>query len=183
MGETALEREVGRLLTERGWTISTAESCTGGLISHRLTNVSGSSAYVIGGVVAYANEAKERVLGVGHETLLEHGAVSEETALEMARAARRLFGTDVALSATGIAGPTGGTPQKPVGLVYIALSTRETDRCQRHVWSGDRLENKEQSAEAALRMLLEYLDSECKIQDTAGKIQDTKSETEDQRNM
>lgn len=158
MGEIALEKKVGQLLRERRWTISTAESCTGGLISHRLTNVSGSSDYVIGGVVAYANEAKERVLGVRHQTLLEHGAVSEETALEMSRGARRLFGTDVALSATGIAGPTGGIPQKPVGLVYIALSTPESDHCQRHIWSGDRLENKEQSAEAALRMLLEYLD-------------------------
>ncbi len=161
MSEIALEQlesEVGRLLTERGWTVSTAESCTGGLISHLLTNVSGSSNYVAGGVVAYSNQIKERVLGVSHETLVEHGAVSEPTARQMARGARRLFHTDVALSATGIAGPTGGTPDKPVGLVYIALSARDAERCERHVWQGDRLTNKEQSARAALRMLLEYLE-------------------------
>lgn len=153
-----LEKKVGRLLAERGWTVSTAESCTGGLISHLLTNVSGSSNYVVGGVVAYSNEIKERLLSVSHETLVEHGAVSEPTARQMARGARRLFHTDVALSATGIAGPTGGTPDRPVGLVYMALSAQNAERCERHVWQGDRLANKEQSARAALRMLLEYLE-------------------------
>lgn len=154
---STLEEIVGRLLAEQGLTIAVAESCTGGLIAHRLTNVPGSSAYFMGGVVAYANEVKERVLGVSGETLSAHGAVSEETAREMARGARRLFGTDVAISSTGIAGPTGGTPQKPVGLVYVALATQGLERCERHLWRGDRLENKRRTAEAALEMLRQYL--------------------------
>ena len=154
---SALEEIVGRLLAEQGLTIAVAESCTGGLITHRLTNVPGSSAYFLGGVVAYANEVKERVLGVSGETLLAHGAVSEETAREMARRARRLFSTDVAISSTGIAGPTGGTPEKPVGLVYVALAAQDLERCERHLWRGDRLENKQMTAEAALEMLRQYL--------------------------
>lgn len=158
MSDVLLEEVVGRLLTERNLTVAVAESCTGGLITHRLTNVPGSSAYLIGGVVAYAYEAKERVLGVAHNTLYDHGAVSRETALEMARGVRRVMGADVGLSVTGIAGPTGGTPDKPVGLVYIALSARDFERCQRFVWQGDRLANKSQSAEAALHMLSDCLE-------------------------
>ncbi len=158
MSEVLLEETVGRLLTGRSLTVAVAESCTGGLITHRLTNVPGSSAYLVGSVVAYAYEAKERVLGVRHSTLYDYGAVSRETAVEMASGVRRLMGTDVGLSVTGIAGPTGGTPEKPVGLVYIALSARDFERCERFVWSGDRLANKSQSAEAALRILREYLE-------------------------
>ncbi|MBC8265298.1 MAG: CinA family protein [Anaerolineales bacterium] len=154
-----LEETVGRLLTEQGLTIAVAESCTGGLIAHRLTNVSGSSAYFMGGVVAYANEVKEQVLGVSGETLATHGAISEETVLEMARGARRLFDTDVAISATGIAGPTGGTPEKPVGLVYVALAARDLERCERHLFEGRRLRNKWQTSEAALEMLRQYLEA------------------------
>jgi PncC family amidohydrolase len=153
-----LEEIVGQLLIEQSLTIAVAESCTGGLIAHQLTNVSGSSAYLVGGVVAYSNEVKERVLGVSHETLSEHGAVSEECAREMARGARRLFDTDVAISSTGIAGPTGGTPQKPVGLVYVALAAQSFERCEQHLWQGDRLENKQRAAEAALEMLRQYLE-------------------------
>ena len=159
MAVIALEEAVGRLLAERGLTVAVAESCTGGLIAHRLTNVPGSSRYFLGGVVAYANEVKERVLGVRSETLRRYGAVSRETALEMAREVRRLLGADIALSATGIAGPTGGTPEKPVGLVYVALAAADCEQCRRHVWQGARLHNKEQTAEAALRMLLEYLEA------------------------
>jgi PncC family amidohydrolase len=155
----ALEELVGRLLTKQGLTIAVAESCTGGLIAHQLTNVSGSSAYFVGGVVAYANEVKEQVLGVSGETLAAHGAISEETVREMARGARRLFGTDVAISATGIAGPTGGKPQKPVGLVYVALAAPDLERYERHLWQGDRLENKRQTSEAALEMLRQYLEA------------------------
>ncbi len=154
---STLEEIVGRLLTEQGLTVAVAESCTGGLIAHQLTNVPGSSAYFLGGVVAYSNQVKERVLGVSGETLSVHGAVSEETAREMARRARRLFSTDVALSSTGIAGPTGGTPEKPVGLVYVALAAQDVERCERHLWRGDRLENKQMTAEAALEMLRQYL--------------------------
>ena len=154
-----LEEPVARLLTEQGLTIAVAESCTGGLISHRLTNVSGSSAYFVGGVVAYANEVKEQVLVVSGETLAAHGAISEEAVREMARGARRLLGTDVAISAAGIAGPTGGTPQKPMGLVYVALAAQDFERCERHLWQGDRLKNKRQTAEAALEMLRQYLEA------------------------
>jgi PncC family amidohydrolase len=110
-------------------------------------------------VVAYSNQVKERVLGVAGETLAVHGAISEETVREMARGARRLFGTDVAISATGIAGPTGGTPQKPVGLVYVALVASDQERCECHLWRGDRLENKRQTSEAALEMLRRYLEA------------------------
>jgi PncC family amidohydrolase len=156
--ELALEERVGRLLVEQGLTLALAESCTGGLISHRITNVPGSSEYFVGGVVAYAYDAKERVLGVRHDTLYDYGAVSEPTALEMARGARRLLRTDVALAVTGIAGPGGGMPDKPVGLVYIALSARDLERCERYVWPHDRAGNKAASADAALALLLEYME-------------------------
>ena len=151
------EETIGVLLRERGLTLATAESCTGGLVAHRLTNVPGSSAYFVGGVVAYSNRIKEEMLGVRHETLLAHGAVSEETAREMAQGARRRFGTDLAVAITGIAGPTGGTPDKPVGLTYIALVAGDADRCERRIWPGTRQENKERSAEAALQLVLDYL--------------------------
>jgi PncC family amidohydrolase len=154
-----LENQIGELLSQRGWALAVAESCTGGLIAHRITNVSGSSAYFQGGVVSYSNEAKERILRVPHDTLVEHGAVSEQTALAMAQGARRLFGTDIAVSVTGIAGPTGGAPEKPVGLVYIALAAEGVDLCEKHLWKGDRTENKAQSAEAALKLLLKHLTS------------------------
>jgi PncC family amidohydrolase len=154
-----LEEEIGALLETRGLTLGTAESCTGGLVAHRITDVSGSSNYFLGGFVTYANEAKEALLGVRHGTLLAHGAVSEEVALEMASGARRRLGADLAISTTGIAGPTGGTPDKPVGLVYVALSAPGVELCQRYVWQGDRSANKEQSAEAALQLLLSHLES------------------------
>ncbi len=157
MAEERIESVVGEMLRSRGLTLSLAESCTGGLLGHRLTNVPGSSDYFVGGVVAYSYDAKERVLGVLHDTLYDHGAVSEQTALEMARGARRLFGTDVALSVTGIAGPGGGMPDKPVGLVYIALSARDQEACHRFAWGDDRGSNKAHSAQAALELLVAYL--------------------------
>jgi nicotinamide-nucleotide amidase len=153
----SLEQAIGALLVRDGLTLTTAESCSGGLAAHRITNVPGSSSYYLGGFIAYANEAKEALLGVRHETLLAHGAVSEETAREMASGARQRMEADLGVSITGIAGPTGGTPDKPVGLVYIALSTPEAEICERHIWQGSRLENKECSAEAALQLLLTYL--------------------------
>jgi nicotinamide-nucleotide amidase len=157
-----VEQEVGALLSAEGLKLCTAESCTGGLLAHRITNVPGSSAYYLGGFVAYANEVKEALLGVRHETLLTYGAVSEATAREMALGARHCLGADLGLSITGIAGPTGGTPEKPVGSTYIALSTAEGERCEYHIWDNcgvvdDRLRNKAKSAEAALRLLLTYL--------------------------
>ncbi|MGQ9477425.1 MAG: CinA family protein [Candidatus Bipolaricaulia bacterium] len=152
-----LEEEIGALLRERGLTLATAESCTGGLLGHMITNVPGSSDYFLGGVVAYSNAAKERLLGVRAETLAKEGAVSEAVALEMARGARRLFGADLALATTGIAGPGGGTEEKPVGLIYIALVTPDRELCERHIWSSDREGNKRRSAERALELLLGYL--------------------------
>jgi PncC family amidohydrolase len=155
-----LEETVGRMLAERKLTLATAESCTGGLLGHRITDVPGSSDYFQGGIIAYSYDAKERLLGVHHDTLYEHGAVSPETAIEMARGARKVLGTDVGVSVTGIAGPGGGMPGKPVGLVYIALSSRDRERVEHFVWDSDREGNKVRSADAALAMLKEFLDSD-----------------------
>lgn len=157
MADELLENEVGELLRSQGLTLAVAESCTGGLLGHRLTNVAGSSDYFVGGVVAYSYEAKERVLNVRHGTLYDFGAVSEQTALEMARGVRRLLSSDVALSVTGIAGPGGGMPGKPVGLAYVALSARDQEVCHQFLWGKDRARNKDCSAEAALEMLVTYL--------------------------
>lgn len=150
------EEELGSLFQKLEMTLTVAESCTGGLLAHRITNVPGSSRYFLGGLVAYSDRIKEEHLGVRHETLLAHGAVSEETAREMARGARRRMSSDLAVSITGIAGPTGGTAEKPVGLVYIALAAADEEWCQRSIWQGDRLQNKAQSVEAALDLLLSY---------------------------
>ena len=155
----ALEVTIGQLLRKHRLTLATAESCTGGLIGHRLTDVSGSSDYFLGGIIAYSNEIKERLLGVKLETLQAHGAVSAETAIEMARGAGRVLGADVAVSVTGIAGPGGGTADKPIGLTYVAVVAANYERVERFVWGKDRSGNKWDSSEAALRMLKEYLGS------------------------
>jgi PncC family amidohydrolase len=152
-----LEERVGEALRARGWTVALAESCTGGLVGHRLTEVPGSSEYFLGGVVAYAYDAKERLLGVRHQTLYDHGAVSRETAVEMAHGARVAFGADVGLSVTGIAGPGGGLPGKPVGLTWIAVSTRSSDLAEQYQWQGDRASNKANAADAALQLILRVL--------------------------
>ncbi len=138
--------------------LALAESCTGGLISHRLTNVPGSSGYYLGGVTAYANEAKVRFLGLDPQILEREGAVSRVAVLEMARGARRALGADLAISVSGIAGPGGGTPEKPVGLIWIGLSSVEGDWAWEYRFHGNRLENKERAAEAALQCLLKYLE-------------------------
>ena len=150
--------ELGRPLRARGLTLALAESCTGGLISHLITDVPGSSDYFLGSAVAYAYSAKESILGVRHETLLAHGAVSAETAAEMARGARRIFGADIAVSVTGIAGPGGGLPGKPVGLVHIHLSAPGAEIGERHVWDSDRVGNKRLSAEAVLGLVIRYVE-------------------------
>jgi PncC family amidohydrolase len=152
-----LESQIGQILTERHLTLATAESCTGGLIGHRLTNVPGSSTYFLGGIVAYSYDAKEHLLGVHHATLYDHGAVSKETVVEMARGARRVLSADIAVAVTGIAGPGGGLPNKPVGYTWIGLSTREGETAKQFTWQKDREGNKADSAEAALLMVLEYL--------------------------
>jgi len=153
-----LEVTVGRLLTEHKLTLAVAESCTGGLITHRLTNIAGSSAYVMAAVVAYAYEAKVAALGVSWDTLNKFGAVSPETATEMARGVREKFSSTMGLSVTGIAGPGGGMPGKPVGLTYIALANSDRVIVEKYIWQGDRIANKEQSAEAALELLKKYLE-------------------------
>ena len=155
-----VEVEVGELLTKQKRTLAVAESCTGGLITHRLTNVPGSSVYLIGGVIAYAYEAKVAALGVTWETLNQFGAVSEETVRAMARGVRTKFGCTLGLAITGIAGPGGGMPGKPVGLTFIALADDAGERVERHVWQGDRIQNKEQSAQAALGLLKNYLQAQ-----------------------
>ena len=155
--EGSPEVHIGDLLRRRALKIATAESCTGGLIAHRITNVPGSSDYFLGGVVAYAYEAKVAQLGVSWDTLRAYGAVSRETALEMARGARSALSAEIAVSVTGIAGPGGGMPQKPVGTTWLGLVTPDGEWARHFVWSGDRLENKELSAEAALQFVLDYL--------------------------
>ncbi len=152
-----LEVAVGRLLAAHRLTLAVAESCTGGLIMHRLTNVAGSSAYLMGGMVVYSYEAKVKFVGVQQSTLDQFGAVSAETAGEMARGVRAAFGADFALAVTGIAGPGGGTPTKPVGLVYIALDAPYGTQIERHLWQSDREGNKAHSAEAALALLYRHL--------------------------
>jgi PncC family amidohydrolase len=152
-----LEVQVGVLLRQKGYRLALAESCTGGLVSHLVTNVAGSSDYYLGGVAAYAYEAKEHLLGVRHETLVAYGAVSRETALEMAHGARLAFGADVGAAVTGIAGPGGGMPNKPVGLVWIALSAPGGEWAYRYVFDGNRIENKTASAYQVLRLLVDYL--------------------------
>ncbi len=152
-----LSAELGRRLDDHHLTIALAESCTGGLIASVLTDIAGSSHYVAGGVVSYSNFAKMHVLGVRPETLEAHGAVSPETAQEMARGVRKLLQTDLAVSVTGIAGPGGGSPEKPVGLVYLHLAAEGVDWGEMHVWPHDRIGNKRASVAAGLRLALRYV--------------------------
>jgi PncC family amidohydrolase len=145
--------EIAHGLTHRGWTLGTAESCTGGLIGDLITDRPGSSAYFQGGILSYSDEVKRRQLGVRRETLDAHGAVSEACALEMALGVRRALGVDVGISATGIAGPDGGSAGKPVGLTYVAISTPDGEAVSRNVWPHDRAGNKHATADEALRLL------------------------------
>ena len=152
-----IEEEVGCLLHQRGLTISCAESSTGGLISSVLMNVPGCSAYFRGAVVAYDGETKKEVLGVSAETLEKYGSVSAETAKEMAERVRKLIGSDIAISETGIAGPSGGSQQRPLGLFCIGLSSRDGTWAEEHVFSGNRQENRESATKTALSMAKEFL--------------------------
>ena len=138
-------------------TIATAESCTGGLIGDRLTNVSGSSKYYKGGVVAYSNEIKSSQLHVNQNILNSHGAVSEEVALEMARGVRSHFSSDIGISTTGIAGPSGGSKEKPVGLVYVSISSNEFDKTYKFSFTPYRKTNKLMTSQAALNITRLYL--------------------------
>ena len=158
-----LEVEIARLIREcqtktgKLLTIGTVESATGGRIADRITNVPGSSDYFKGSVVAYSNEAKIALLGVKNATIENYGAVSEQTALEMAQGGRKLLDVDICVTDTGIAGPSGGTPKKPVGLFYLGLAARDESLSQKHVFPGNREENKRDAAEAALNILKQYL--------------------------
>ncbi|HET9494167.1 MAG TPA: CinA family protein [Chloroflexia bacterium] len=152
-----LSERVGHMLRAERLTLAVAESCTGGLLGGLLTEVPGSSEYFLGGVIAYADEIKQHLLGVSPETLAAHGAVSAEVALEMARGVRSATGASLAVSITGVAGPGGGTPDKSVGLTYVGLVGPAVEQVERRVWQGDRPGNREASAELALRMVLTYL--------------------------
>ncbi len=152
-GPETLEYVIGRLLRTRNWTVATAESLTGGLVGHLITQVHGSSDYYQGGMVTYSDFAKRQQLGVRHQDLLRYGAVSEPVAAQMADGVRQKFGTDVGLSTTGIAGPTGGTPLKPVGLVYLGLSIQGKTRVFRRVFSGSREDIKFHAAYTLLDLL------------------------------
>jgi nicotinamide-nucleotide amidase len=154
------EQHVGRVLTREGKTLATAESCTGGLLGDRITSVPGSSVYYLGGVIAYANDVKEYVLGVLKETMIKHGAVSEETALEMARGARKVLKTDYGISVTGIAGPSGGTLEKPVGLTWVAVSGAEGEHAAKYIYPGDREANKHAAVDSVLELLLQVIELE-----------------------
>lgn len=156
-GETAMETVVGELLKQRGLTLALAESCTGGLVGNRITNVPGSSAYLKGGIVAYSNDVKQQSLGVRAETLAAHGAVSEETAVEMATGARRILGADLGLAVTGVAGPEGGTPEKPVGTVCFALASATVVRYRRYQLWGTREWVKLLSSQIALDWVRRFL--------------------------
>ena len=153
----SLEEKIGNLLRQKGLTLGVVESATGGLISHRLTNVPGSSDYYKGSVTAYSNEAKVSVVGVKKETIDQYGAVSSQVAEEMADGGRKVLAVDICLADTGIAGPGGATSGKPVGLFYLGLSHQGGTYSRKHNFQGDREQNKQSAAEAALGWLKEYL--------------------------
>lgn len=157
MGQDTMEQVVGRLLASKRWNIFIAESCTGGLIADRLTDVPGSSDYLIGGVVAYSNRLKAKLLGVRPATIKRYGAVSRQTALEMARGGRRRYGCDLCLAATGIAGPGGSVPDKPVGLVFLAVSGHYGDIVFERRFLGSRRIVKEWAAQSGLDLVRRYL--------------------------
>jgi len=158
-----LEVEIARLIREyqaktgKSLTVGTVESATGGKIADRITNVPGSSDYFKGSIVAYSTEVKIALLGVKKATIENYGAVSEQTALEMAQGGRKLLDVDICVADTGIAGPSGATPEKPVGLFYLGLAARDESLSQKHVFQGNREENKRDAVEAALNMLKQYL--------------------------
>ncbi|MCR4417693.1 MAG: competence/damage-inducible protein A [Ignavibacteria bacterium] len=148
-----LEEVIGKILTEKKLKIAVAESCTGGLICNRITNIPGSSNYFERGVVSYSNEAKIQILGVNPETIKNFGAVSEQTAIEMARGVRKISNADIGISTTGIMGPTGATETKPVGLVYIGYSDGEKEFAKQFNFADNRVRNKERTSQAALDIL------------------------------
>ena len=156
-----MEERLSRICREHGVTIATAESCTGGLVTHRITNVAGSSEYFLMGAVTYSNASKTSLLDVPEQLIAAHGAVSSEVAVAMATGARNVSGCDVAVGTTGIAGPGGATETKPVGLVYVAVASAGGTRSRKCNFSGDRHTIKEQGADAALEMLIQEIQTLC----------------------
>ncbi len=152
-----IEEKLFQALKESSKTLALAESCTGGLIGHRITNLPGSSDFFMGSAVCYSNEAKTRLIGVPEATLKKHGAVSTEVAIAMAKGARKKFRADFALGITGIAGPAGGTVKKPVGLVYIAAASHNECICLQYEFTGDRTSIKKQASTKALHLLTEFI--------------------------
>ena len=157
MLDRQLLNKVSDELKKRHLSVATAESCTGGLLAHTLTNISGSSEYFDRGVVSYSNQSKIDLLGVSEKTLKHYGAVSEQTAKAMAVGIKERSSVDIGISTTGIAGPTGGTKEKPVGLVYIAISTENDVIVKKYQFPGNRLQNKESTCNMALHMLFNIL--------------------------
>jgi nicotinamide-nucleotide amidase len=152
-----IEKTIAAILKHKHLTLAVAESCTGGLIASRLTDIPGSSDYFVAGIVAYANEAKIKTLGIDHETIRRFGAVSRQTAMSMAQNVRHLFGTHIGLAVTGIAGPAGGSTAKPVGTVFISVSLGHRTYFKKYQFCGRRLEIKKLAKNAALALLKECL--------------------------
>jgi len=155
--DLVLVDEVGRLLKSKGLTIAVAESCTGGRFGDTITDISGSSDYFLGGVISYSNESKEQLLGVDPSVLRSKGAVSEEVAIQMASGVRSALNSKIGVGITGIAGPSGGTAEKPVGLVYIAVCSKGATLCTKNVFDGSRTEVKKRSVTKALDMISEFV--------------------------
>ena len=158
MEKMSLEEQVVKLLKEKNLKVSTTESCTGGFLAGTIVNVSGASSVFDEGYITYSNEAKQKILGVKAETLEQYGAVSEETAREMAQGCAKKAEVDIAVGITGIAGPTGGTEEKPVGLVYMGCYYKNEAKVKKFIFSGDRLQVRQQSVEEALKFILERLE-------------------------
>jgi PncC family amidohydrolase len=155
----SLELRLGGLLKGRHLWLAVTESSTGGLLGHLITNAPGSSTYFRGGVIAYANEVKAGVLGVSTQTLERYGAVSKETVIEMARGVRKVLNADIGVAISGIAGPGGGTDEKPVGTTVIGMSALEQESTQKFLFPGERLDVKMQAAQAAMQMVVDFLET------------------------
>ena len=157
---TGLEQDIVTLLCQKGLTLGVVESATGGLLSHLITNVPGSSNCYLGSITSYSNQSKINLVGVSEESIDQHGAVSPQVAEEMAQGGRLVLAADICVADTGIAGPSGATPEKPVGLFYIGLSHKGGTFSRKHVFTGSREENKHHAAETALSWVKEYLESQ-----------------------
>lgn len=155
-----IEKRIGKMLKERGLKIAVAESCTGGLISSRITDISGASDYFEAGITTYSNESKIRLLNVPEDIIDRYGAVSEETAKSMAEGVKKTLHADIGVSVTGIAGPTGGTEGKPVGTVFIGLATKKATYVRKFFFDGNRLEIRRKTSDAAFMLVEEYLEGE-----------------------